>query len=179
MPRGTFHQWYKSGGTPVVQLRMSDYFVLTDQDKNIHGGMRIGAHTDPCGFTILWSNGPPGLEVAVGEVDFNSTILTPLFDHWVPIQTNPDALIINAGDFYRFWTNGHWKSSYHRVIPLPERRISMVYFTSPGYSARSDNVLPSAVTAGEFKFPSITIADKLEHSRQVAEVFKSENSMLL
>jgi len=73
----------------------------------------------------------------------------------VAVKHAKDAFVINAGDFMRYWTNGYWKSSYHQVVAKPDRRISMVFFTGPALTTRTDYRLPCEACLGPDKFPTM------------------------
>jgi isopenicillin N synthase-like dioxygenase len=157
LPAGTFESFYTSHGTPYNCLRLADYFQLSEEQLSSPGAQRIGAHTDYMGYTILKCDDVPGLEVAVGEQDFNLTNLSPKFEQWIPVTPRKDAFVINAGDFFRFWTNGHWKSAFHQVTPQSQRRLSMVYFTGPGFDARTDLRFDCNACNGTNKYPDVSM----------------------
>jgi isopenicillin N synthase-like dioxygenase len=135
LEKGTFARFHFDHGTPMAALRLSDYFAPSSDRRAVGTSRRLGGHTDYLCYTILKCDEVPGLEVAVGEIDFDQKDLSPFFDTWVKVTPRPGALVINAGDMLRFWTNGIWKSSFHRVVMNPKRRISLVFFTGPGYGA--------------------------------------------
>jgi len=158
LPPGTMSKWHtQHHGDFYVHLRLADYYALSP-DEVSERIKRIGAHTDYMTFTILKCDAVPGLEVAFGEADFDEKNLAPRFEKWVPVKPMKDALVINVGDMMRFWTNGYWKSSFHRVVARPERRISMVYFTGPGLASRTDERLPCEECSGPDKFPNLKMS---------------------
>mgnify|MGYP003385443684 CR=1 FL=1 len=81
--------------------------------------MRASAHTDYGTITILRSGGP-GLQVCKDKDP----------PQWVPVPhlEGQDVFIINLGDLMRRWTNEHYCSTLHRVLPSPGRRQSMAFF---------------------------------------------------
>jgi isopenicillin N synthase-like dioxygenase len=155
MPLGSMRREYFDM-PPTLALRLSDYFIPAmdqcvgsdntinnnndyhnecGQDTYSADALRMGAHTDYLGYTILKTDGKPGLEV------FNADT-----GEWHPvnIQAQSDAVIVNAGDLFHYWTNGEWKAALHRVVQHPDRRLSAVFFTGPniGQHTRSTtNVL--------------------------------------
>ena len=91
-----------------------------NQDKR---AVWAGAHTDIGLFTILPKATAKGLEVQLQD------------GSWLPIQVEGDAFIINGADFLETFSNGYFKSAYHRVLS-PEgennlERFSMVFFVHP------------------------------------------------
>ena len=75
------------------------------------GQMRIGAHADSNGFTIVRLDGRPGLEVRIADSEGTR--------HWVPVslpEGSPDALVVNTGRMIERWTGGHFKAAIHRVV---------------------------------------------------------------
>jgi len=157
LPAGTFESFHTDQGIPYNCLRLTDYYHLSEEELSCRGTQRIGAHTDYMGYTILKCDDVPGLEVAVGEQDFNLTKLAPKFDQWIPVSPRKDAFVVNAGDFFRFWTNGHWKSAFHQVTPQSQRRISMVYFTGPGFEARTDSRFNCNACNGTNRYPEVAM----------------------
>ncbi|MDB5245254.1 MAG: oxidoreductase [Parcubacteria group bacterium] len=95
-------------------LRAAHYGANDPNDKNPPPG--AGAHTDINVLTILLAP-QAGLELWYE-------------DTWVPITINdPNTLIINCGDMLEHFTNGHYKSGLHRVVPTPGvARWSLPYF---------------------------------------------------
>jgi len=90
-----------------------------------------GAHTDIDFLTILPRSTARGLQVLNKEGD------------WVDVIVPDDAFIINCGDMLENLTNGHFKSSVHRVVDSGqgEDRYSVVFFVHPR-SEDSLNPLP-------------------------------------
>jgi len=175
LPPGTFAKFHtQNNDDTCATLRLVDYYALSEEAISA-GVQRIGGHTDYMCFTILRSDEVPGLEVAFGEEGYDQMNIAPTtFDKWVGVKPMKDAFIINAGDMLRYWTNGYWKSSFHRVLARPERRISIVYFTGPSMSARTDERFPCEQCGGTDKFPSLkmTMADYFLWRHEKSEVKK-------
>jgi len=91
------------------------------------GQMRVGPHTDYGNMTVLLSDEVPGLEVhRDGD--------------WVAVAPDTDAFVVNVGDLMSVWTNGRWRSTLHRVVPVEAdgmllRRRSFPYFQQPNHDA--------------------------------------------
>jgi isopenicillin N synthase-like dioxygenase len=106
--------------------------------------VRLRAHTDRGGITILWADDAPGgLEV-----------MLPRSREWVPVTIPGGAFLIQIGDLLARWTNRVIKPNIHRVVNPPadaaatSRRLSIPYFHYP----RLDTVVeaaPSCVTPGQ------------------------------
>jgi isopenicillin N synthase-like dioxygenase len=71
---------------------------------------------------------------------------------WTPVETPPDAFVVNLGDMLEEWTEGRWVSTLHRVAVPPAdasatRRQSLVFFHNPREDAYIDAL---GSTAGEY-----------------------------
>ncbi len=82
-----------------------------------YAGMCASKHTDINMITLLLAR-EPGLELWHKN-------------HWVPIIiTNPNMLIVNAGDMLEHLTGGRYKSGLHRVVCEKNvERFSVPYFS--------------------------------------------------
>jgi len=173
LDKGTMERYHVMSGTEILGLRYMDYFQLSPE-KVSNKEIRCGGHTDFGTYTILKCDETPGLEVAVGEIGFDEKKLAPKqFDKWEKVCPRPGALVINSGDLLRFWTNGHWKSAFHRVVNTQQRRISVVYFTNPGGSARTDDRLPSKICTGPDNFPQVkmTMGEFFQRRSELSSVY--------
>ena len=132
-----------------------DYFIDTVRDGNsvmrlLHypaqseptgEHIRAGAHEDINTITLLLGAEEAGLELKTRD------------GRWIPVSPKPGELVINIGDMLQRLTNGHLRSTSHRVVnPTPDRashaRYSMPFFLH----FRSDfliEALPGTVPAGE------------------------------
>ncbi|PQQ16214.1 hypothetical protein Pyn_17050 [Prunus yedoensis var. nudiflora] len=55
---------------------------------------------------------------------------------WLGVKPNPEALIVNIGDFFEALSNGIYKSIKHRVVTSQKvERFSVAYFYCPSYDA--------------------------------------------
>jgi isopenicillin N synthase-like dioxygenase len=91
------------------------------------GQVRVGAHTDRGGITLLAADAAPGgLEVRL-----------PTNGAWVAVTIPPDAYLVQVGDLFSRWTNLVVHGNVHRVVNPPRaiaasaRRQSVVYFHYP------------------------------------------------
>lgn len=119
-------------------LRIINYPEVESRPDD--GQLRAGAHRDYGFLTILRSeNVAGGLEVqSHGD--------------WTPVETPPDAFVVNLGDMLEEWTEGRWVSTLHRVAVPPvdaavTRRQSLVFFHNPREDAYIDAL---GTTAGEY-----------------------------
>lgn len=89
-----------------------------DEEPTTERGLGMGAHTDYGIVTQLLADPVPGLQ-----------ILT-LDGEWIDVLPHPGSLLVNLGDLLAAWTNDHWRSTLHRVLPPPAgmRRRSAAFF---------------------------------------------------
>lgn len=137
-----------------VTLRFLHYPAnLPSRSKSQLGA---GEHTDYGSITLLFQQDVGGLEVRdrAGQWRF----APPL----------PEAIVINTGDLMERWTNGHFRSTVHRVRPIvgDQDRYSIALFVDPD-SAVQVECIPSCVEPGmPPRYPLITAG---EHLRQKIE----------
>ena len=105
---------------PPSQLRLIHY----PEDLDATDSVGIGAHTDYELFTLLRPT-KPGLEVLNGA------------GTWVDVPVVPDAFVVNIGDLFETWTNGHFVATTHRVRKVTEERYSFPLF----YNVDFDTVI--------------------------------------
>jgi len=120
-------------------LRVINYERRPEDPAPEEGQMRMGAHTDYGVVTVLLADPVPGLQVlgAAGQ--------------WHDVLPAPGALLVNLGDLTAQWTNDHWRSTLHRVVPPPAtagraKRRSAAFFLDANYDARIECV-PSCCSA--------------------------------
>ncbi|GAB4822422.1 hypothetical protein N2152v2_009468 [Parachlorella kessleri] len=117
--------------------------LRTDSDKL---PPRLHAHADVDVLTLLFQRvGDVGLEIAPGnEVEDLSLVEevgnpwtgVPVAREWTPLDPRPGCLTVNIGDGLTRWTDGIFKSTYHRVR-APKAgdptgpRYSIPYFVIP------------------------------------------------
>lgn len=130
-------------------LRLLHYPPLpADRDPR---SIRAAAHEDINLITILVSASSSGLEL----MDRNG--------QWLPIESKPNALIVDSGDMLARITNNIIPSTTHRVVNPPDAtssRYSMPFFMHPHPEAVL-SCLPSCVGAGA-KYPDILAEDFLK-----------------
>ena len=105
---------------PLVTTRLLHY-PPADQ-RSAADQLGCGAHSDYGCFTLLYSDGTPGLQ------------LLGLDDEWIDVEAPDGALIVNLGDLLQRWTNDLYRSTQHRVIPPAGHRYSIPVFVNPRWS---------------------------------------------
>jgi isopenicillin N synthase-like dioxygenase len=108
----------------IGALRANHYPAL-DADP-LPGQWRGGPHTDYGFLTLLATDGRPGLEIR----DDGGA--------WHPVPAEPGGFVVNIADLLSRWTNGRWRSTWHRVVaptdPAPHpARLSLSFFSSPNW----------------------------------------------
>lgn len=109
-------------------LRCNNY-VQRAHTRPLPGQQRMGAHTDYGIVTVLYADRVPGLQIVGPD------------DNWHDVLPDPGALLVNLGDLLAQWTNDHWRSTLHRVVPPdappsePCRRRSMAFFHDGNFDA--------------------------------------------
>jgi len=81
--------------------------------------VRAGAHEDINVITLLLGAEEPGLEVLSRKGE------------WLPINPAPGTLVCNVGDMLQRLTNGHLRSTTHRVVNPPRERASNARYSLP------------------------------------------------
>ena len=141
-------------------LRLAHYPpLLTDVPP---GSLRAAPHEDINLITLLCSATAPGLEILSQE------------DQWVPVQVNPDQLVVDTGDMLQNLTNGLIKSTTHRVVNparVDQSRLSMPFFVHPR-PAVDLSPQPQFIhrTGGVCRYPQITAGEYLQQRLQEIKV---------
>ncbi len=118
---------------PLTQLRLLHY--PPQEGELTDANLGIAPHSDTGAFTILYQDDVGGLEVLNKE------------NEWVVAPPIPGTLVINIGDMLKWWTNGRFASTPHRVVNRYGReRYSVPFFVNPDFDAVIDP-LPGAVDA--------------------------------
>jgi isopenicillin N synthase-like dioxygenase len=111
---------------PMASITANHYPALDHEPAADQ--FRGGAHTDYGSITLLATDGVPGLQLR----DADGT--------WAPTASVSGAFHVNTGDMLAHWSGGHWRSTWHRVVPPPggppyPERTSIAYFHSPNADA--------------------------------------------
>ena len=128
---------------PPSQLRLIHY----PEDLSAADSVGIGAHTDYELFTLLRPT-KPGLEVRNGA------------GRWVDVPVLPDAFVVNIGDLFETWTNGHFVATTHRVRKVTEERYSFPLFYNVDFDTLVEP-LPQFLETGGPIMPSLRAGEHL------------------
>ena len=136
-------------------LRMNNYPIPSTSVHSEPGQVGMDEHTDDGIVTVLWADPIPGLQI----LDSDGV--------WRDVLPAEGSLLVNLGDLLARWTNDHWISPVHRVLPATGgegqlvRRRSAAFF----HDGNADSViscLPGCVTADRpARYESVTVADHL------------------
>ena len=110
--------------------------------KSLQSGqvMRGPAHSDFGTLTLLFQQEVGGLEVAdMSSTDKLASGAVEKSATFIPVEPNPDTILVNAGHLLMRWTNARWKNSVHRVSAPPSstnmeiipERYSFAFFSFP------------------------------------------------
>ena len=84
------------------------------------GDMALHHHTDPGVITLLLQDDVGGLQAYSQH------------EGWIDVRPNQAAIVVNLSDMLQVLTNDNYRTSLHRVLPVPGRdRYSIVYFAMP------------------------------------------------
>ncbi|BAT99009.1 hypothetical protein VIGAN_10038100 [Vigna angularis var. angularis] len=91
----------------------------------------LNSHADPGGLTVLLQDHIGGLQVETEQ-------------GWIHVKPQPQALVINIGDFLQIISNEAYKSAHHRVLAnhSDEARVSVAVFLNPSDRERVFGPLP-------------------------------------
>ncbi|KAG2220484.1 hypothetical protein INT45_011488 [Circinella minor] len=137
------HQYETNGSTSVLRLlrypnrKPGDEGEECDSKKNV---ILAGQHTDYIMITLLYQTAP-GLQVQVSD------------DEWITVPVRSNAILVNMGGMFEWFTNGLLKSAMHRVIDMPNQRdgkdrYSIGYFIHPEPDTKIIN-MPSPLIPSE------------------------------
>ncbi|KAF0715226.1 Aste57867_3501 [Aphanomyces stellatus] len=129
---GLPHDFFVSKTThPTHILSVNHYPPLGPQVQP--GQLRLAQHTDVDIFTIVC----PDYGDAFGCLQIEDVIN----GRWLSVPVLPDTLVVNLGDCFKFWTNGMWQSTSHRVMNPDSddgraaSRQSIAFFVGANYDA--------------------------------------------
>ncbi|MDP5053335.1 MAG: isopenicillin N synthase family oxygenase, partial [Congregibacter sp.] len=107
-------------GGENITLRLLHYPPVTSNMIDLEQ-MGAGAHTDYGMLTLLFQDAVGGLQVQSED------------GAWHDVPPRPDAIVINAGDLLERWSNGRYRSTWHRVLPRQQgaERFSIALFVDP------------------------------------------------
>jgi isopenicillin N synthase-like dioxygenase len=125
----------------TTTMRAIRYERRAGEDDPLPGQQRMGAHTDYGIVTVLWAEPVAGLQIVAPDGE------------WIDVIPRDDALVINLGDLTAQWTNDHWRSTVHRVVPPaavegPAVRRSAAFFLDGNWDAVVE-CLPTCTSAAD------------------------------
>jgi isopenicillin N synthase-like dioxygenase len=98
----------------------------------------LAPHTDFGVLTVLCQDAIGGLQIQ------------DLAGQWLAVPPVEDTLVVNVGDLLERWTNGHFRSTPHRVINTSGReRLSLVVAYDPNF----ESVVDPSVLCAEDEVP--------------------------
>jgi len=129
-------------------------------ERGADSAARAAAHQDINFITLLLQATEGGLELQAADGD------------WVPIEAEPNQLIVDSGDMMANLTNGLFRSTIHRVVNPPDlarRRLSMPFFMHPTKDTDL-TPLPACIerTSGRADYPSWTAGEFL--AKRLSEI---------
>ncbi|OCH94349.1 Clavaminate synthase-like protein [Obba rivulosa] len=137
-------------------LRLLSYPPIRTLLLRRDGQARAGAHSDYGTLTLLFQDSVGGLEVQ-----------NPHTKQFQPATPIPGTIVVNAGDLLSRWSNDVLRSTLHRVVAPPAKKISetegvtparqsIAFFCNPNGGAEI-SCLPNCYGPGrEKKYPPVT-----------------------
>ncbi|WP_339722763.1 2OG-Fe(II) oxygenase family protein [uncultured Paraglaciecola sp.] len=103
-----------------ISLRLL-YYPARSPGSVIEHQLGAGAHTDYGFLTLLFQDNVGGLQV------LNQN------DEWQDVVPQGNTVVVNSGDLLERWSNGHYRSTLHRVAPRinGKDRLSIAMFFDP------------------------------------------------
>ncbi len=122
--------------SPKTLFRILHYPPLGGEDD---GAVRAAAHEDINLITLLPAATFPGLQVLGSD------------GNWFMADTDPDSIIVNAGDMLQEASGGYFKSTTHRVVNPTGYGATISRYSMPMFIHPHSNVrLSEKYTAGEY-----------------------------
>lgn len=136
---------------PTYQTGMVRY--LEQRSDPSAGLFSIRPHADGGIFTLLFTDGEPGLHICPDKH------VAPHKREWIAVQPRADAAIVNLGTELERWSNGRFRATLHAVVNESGReRISLPFF----YETNIDATIEPLCHDGErARFPPSSPAANL------------------
>ena len=117
------------------------------------GLLSIRPHADGGIFTLLYTDGEPGLHICPEKH------VAPHARQWIAVEPRADAAIVNLGTELERWSNGRFRATLHAVVNESGRgRISLPFF----YETNIDATIEPLCHDGEpARFPPSSPAANL------------------
>lgn len=147
LPAGYFEGYLQEA---AATLRLLHY---PPQPPNPAPGEKgCGEHTDFGGVTLLLQDETGGLQVWDAAERA-----------WIDAPPIPGTYVVNIGDLFARWTNGHYHSTLHRVINVSGRERHSVPFFFTGNPLHEVACLPTCLAPGESpRFAPVTVEEHLK-----------------
>ena len=130
-----------------------NYFEGSPGEEPLPGQFGIGPHTDYGILTVLLADQTPGLQVVTSD------------GTWRDVVPVPHGLVVNISDMLAQWTNDHWRSTLHRVLPIRAnvggtvRRRSLPFFHEGDFDSVVE-CLPTCCSADEpALYPTVVLGE--------------------
>lgn len=108
-------------------LRPIHYFPIENPDQVPADAVRAAEHGDINLITLLMGASSEGLQIFRRD------------GKWIPITALPDQIVVNVGDMLERLTNKKLKSTIHRVVNPPRKKMKSSRFSIPFFMhPRSD-----------------------------------------
>jgi isopenicillin N synthase-like dioxygenase len=143
-----------------MTLRFLHYPAAPTLPDAENGQLGAGAHTDYGSFTLLLQDDVGGLQIHRN-------------DRWEDVPPETDRVVVNTGDLMTHWSNDRYRSTWHRVQPVPRERFSIAFFVDPDDDTEVQ-CLPSCTRNAPARYADTTagehILGKLDASQPDARV---------
>ena len=152
LPEGWFGPYVDRSTTTMRAIR---YERGAGEPDPLPGQQRMGAHTDYGIVTVLYAEPVAGLQIVAPDGE------------WIDVIPADGALVVNLGDLTAQWTNDHWRSTVHRVVPPPAVvdgpavRRSAAFFLDGNWDAVIE-CLPTCTSSDDPpRYPPVTAGEHL------------------
>ncbi|KAL1194641.1 Jasmonate-induced oxygenase 1 [Cardamine amara subsp. amara] len=135
---------------PAAVARLLRYpgEVVSSDVEETYGA---SAHSDYGMLTLLLTDGVPGLQVCKDKSK------KPRI--WEDVPGIRGAFIVNIGDMMERWTNGLFRSTLHRVMPVGKERYSVAFFLDPNPDCNVECLESCCSETCPPRFPPILAGD--------------------
>ncbi|KAJ0232983.1 Fe2OG dioxygenase domain-containing protein [Hirschfeldia incana] len=137
---------------PASVVRLIHYpGEMISSDVETYGA---SAHSDYGTITLLLTDEVPGLQVC-REKSKQPRI-------WEDVPRLRGAFIVNIGDLMERWTNGLFRSTLHRVMPVGKERYSVAFFLDPNPDCNVECLKTCCSETSPARFPPILAGDYIK-----------------
>ncbi|XP_013593970.1 PREDICTED: UPF0676 protein C1494.01-like isoform X5 [Brassica oleracea var. oleracea] len=137
---------------PAAVVRLIRYpGEVISSDVETYGA---SAHSDYGTVTLLLTDEVPGLQVCRDKSK------QPRI--WEDVPRLRGAFIVNIGDLMERWTNGLFRSTLHRVMPVGKERYSVAFFLDPNPDCNVECLKTCCSETSPARFPPILAGDYIK-----------------